>query len=303
MTGEDAKRLISAAYKGDAAGLRALLAEGCDANATDSVGWFALHQAACGGDDAKNVEAATVLLDHGASVDLLTPQGETAVMAAAFRGHARVAKLLVERGADVSRKASDGPWSGKCVADIATEGCRYKVIDVAALRAVLAALEATPPPPPRRRRPAPPQAPPAPTPATAKPVAAKPPKPAAAKPPKPAAATPPKPAAAKPPKPARRRSPPPTPPPPAAAPTRAAILAPRPSAPSRGNQPPVSGQKSIVVRFRSSSASIFAAASGFASRRAASAASTAAAPAAKLSSAQSAAKSREARRRRRRLGE
>ena len=88
MTVEDAKRLISAAYKGDVAGLRALLAEGCDANATDSVGWFALHQAACGGDDAKNVEAATVLLDHGASVDLLTPQGETAVMAAAFRGHA-----------------------------------------------------------------------------------------------------------------------------------------------------------------------------------------------------------------------
>jgi len=198
MTVEDAKRLISAAYKGDVAGLRALLAEGCDANATDSVGWFALHQAACGGDDAKNVEAATVLLDHGASVDLLTPQGETAVMAAAFRGHARVAKLLVERGADVSRKASDGPWSGKCVADIASEGCRYKVIDVAALRAVLAALEATPPPPPRdgaAEPPAPPRAPPAPTPATAKPAAAKPPKPAAA------------------------------------APTRAAILAPRPSAP------------------------------------------------------------------------
>ena len=221
MTVEDAKRLISAAYKGDATGLRALLAEGCDANATDSVGWFALHQAACGGDDAKNVEAATVLLDHGASVDLLTPQGETAVMAAAFRGHARVAKLLVERGADVSRKASDGPWSGKCVADIATEGCRYKVIDVAALRAVLAALEATPPPPPRdgaAEPPAPPQAPPAPTPATAKPVAAKPPKPAA-KPPKPAAATPP-PAAA-------------------AAPTRAAILAPRPSAPVDDGRDPV----------------------------------------------------------------
>ena len=220
MTVEDAKRLISAAYKGDAASLDALLAEGCDANATDSVGWFALHQAACGGDDAKNVEAATVLLDHGASVDFLTPQGETAVMAAAFRGHARVAKLLVERGADVSRKASDGPWSGKCVADIASEGCRYKVIDVAALRAVLAALEATPPPPPRdgaAEPPAPPRAPPAPTPATAKPVAAKPPKPAAAKPPKPAAAKPPA----------------------AAAPKRAAILAPRPSAPVDDGRDPV----------------------------------------------------------------
>jgi len=93
----DAKRLIRCAYGGDADGLRALLEEGCDANAKDSVGWFGLYQACCGGDDDDHISCARVLLDRGAAVDLVTPSGETSLMAAAFRGHARVARLSLRR--------------------------------------------------------------------------------------------------------------------------------------------------------------------------------------------------------------
>ena len=209
----DAKRLIRCAYGGDADGLRALLEEGCDANAKDSVGWFGLYQACCGGDDDDHISCARVLLDRGAAVDLVTPAGETSLMAAAFRGHARVARLLVSRGADVGVKATDGAWRGKTAAECARDGRKHKIIiQESDLKAVLAALDApreveaalppkapTPPPQPAKPQPAKPQ------PAKAKPA---PPQPPAKKTAAPAASAPP---VVTPPPPAAVVTPPPPP--------------------------------------------------------------------------------------------
>eukprot|EP01052_Picozoa_sp_SAG31_P045567 SAG31_NODE_8374_length_1464_cov_0.980220_1_plen_267_part_00 len=47
--------------------------------------------------------AARVLLDNGDDLNLVTSDGQTALMAAARRGHLQVLQLLVTRGADLSK--------------------------------------------------------------------------------------------------------------------------------------------------------------------------------------------------------
>jgi hypothetical protein len=88
-------RLFAAAQKGDAAGVRAVLAKGVDVNTKFRYGTTALLYAAQKG----NPEVVRVLLDHGADVNAKeTLSGMTPVMFAAFKGHTAIVKLLLDRG-------------------------------------------------------------------------------------------------------------------------------------------------------------------------------------------------------------
>ena len=154
------KSLISACYAGDLERVVALLGDGADPSATDVVGWFPLYQAACGGDSHSEDHAKVIatLIDHGVHPDQRTPNGETALMAAAYRGHAPCVAILVMKGADAHTTASSGPWEGRDCFWIAKTSVEQKVIKQEELEVVLAALKlergAAPPPqasPPRRR--------------------------------------------------------------------------------------------------------------------------------------------------------
>ena len=137
------KSLISACYAGDLERVVALIGDGADPSATDVVGWFPLYQAACGGDSHSESHAKVIatLIDHGVHPDQRTPNGETALMAAAYRGHAPCVAILVMKGADASTTASSGPWEGRDCFWIARAGVEQKVIKQEELEVVLAALK------------------------------------------------------------------------------------------------------------------------------------------------------------------
>lgn len=56
----------------------------------------------------EHVDAARILLYHGAPVDEVTVDYLTALHVAAHCGHVRVAKLLLDRGADPNARALNG---------------------------------------------------------------------------------------------------------------------------------------------------------------------------------------------------
>jgi len=155
------KSLISACYAGDLERVVALLGDGADPTATDVVGWFPLYQAACGGDSHSEDHAKVIatLIDHGVHPDQRTPNGETALMAAAYRGHAPCVAILVMKGADAHTTASSGPWEGRDCFWIAKTSVEQKVMKQEELEVVLAALRlergAAPPPPAPAPAPAP----------------------------------------------------------------------------------------------------------------------------------------------------
>merc|ERR1719478_1162516 len=96
----------------------------------DVVGWFPLYQAACGGDSHSEDHAKVIatLIDHGVHPDQRTPNGETALMAAAYRGHAPCVAILVMKGADAHTTATDGPWSRRDFFWIAKTSVEQKVM-------------------------------------------------------------------------------------------------------------------------------------------------------------------------------
>ncbi|MFM8152810.1 MAG: ankyrin repeat domain-containing protein, partial [Polynucleobacter victoriensis] len=51
-----------------------------------------------------HVRVATYLLDRHAYIDALSPNGTTPLMMAARGGHIHVVKLLLDRGADLSKR-------------------------------------------------------------------------------------------------------------------------------------------------------------------------------------------------------
>ncbi len=82
-----------------------LLAAGADVNKRNRLGRTALMFAAFYGD----VRIAKALLDHGADVDAV--DGETsrpALAAAAMNGHLEVVRLLLDKGADTSIRDREG---------------------------------------------------------------------------------------------------------------------------------------------------------------------------------------------------
>lgn len=91
-------RLFEAAWKGDAAAVRALLAKGIDVNTKFRFGTTALFYAAQKG----HLEVVQILLDHGADVNIQGIGGWTPLVFAAYKGQARIVKLLLDKGADAN---------------------------------------------------------------------------------------------------------------------------------------------------------------------------------------------------------
>jgi ankyrin repeat protein len=93
--------LMMAALKGDLQGCQMLLAKGAKVNLS---GWSPLHYAATGPSPA----VVRLLLDRGAAVNALSPNGTTPLMMAAQYGSEESLRLLLKRGADWKRRNERG---------------------------------------------------------------------------------------------------------------------------------------------------------------------------------------------------
>ena len=91
QAGESA--LMMAALKGNLAGLNLLLARGARIS---QPGWSAIHYAATGPEP----QVVTLLIDRGADVNAMSPNGTTPLMMAAQYGPEDSVKILLARGAD-----------------------------------------------------------------------------------------------------------------------------------------------------------------------------------------------------------
>ena len=89
------QELIRAAAKGDAGGMKQLLAEGADINAKDAGGWTPLLHAAWNGKTAIVLN----LLVSGADIQAANNAGETALVKAGQRGFTDIIHLLENAGA------------------------------------------------------------------------------------------------------------------------------------------------------------------------------------------------------------
>jgi len=99
--------LYLACVNGDAAMIEKLLKAGADANATGTEGETALMTVARTG----KVEAARVLVDHGAKVDTKEAwHGETALMWATAQSHPDMMRELIAHGADVNARSNPENW-------------------------------------------------------------------------------------------------------------------------------------------------------------------------------------------------
>jgi hypothetical protein len=92
--------LVTAAARGDAAEVRALLGRGADVNAKDARGRSALLLAVAGG----HADVVRILIRGGADVDASTPSGWTPLMQAASEGRTEPALALLDAGADVDAR-------------------------------------------------------------------------------------------------------------------------------------------------------------------------------------------------------
>jgi ankyrin repeat protein len=99
QAGESA--LMLAALKGDLAGAQLLAQHGASIN---QPGWSPLHYAATGPDP----KLVAWLLERGAAIDAESPNGTTPLMMAAQYGSDDSVRLLLERGADASRRNQKG---------------------------------------------------------------------------------------------------------------------------------------------------------------------------------------------------
>ncbi|EJT77398.1 hypothetical protein GGTG_07310 [Gaeumannomyces tritici R3-111a-1] len=77
-----------------------------DVNAADIDGWQPLHALLHDGGDCERV--ARMLLDHGADVSGRNHDGQTPLLMACLRGSAELARLLLDRGADVTETDAQG---------------------------------------------------------------------------------------------------------------------------------------------------------------------------------------------------
>lgn len=113
---EGAPLIAIAARSGSLRVLRYLIAAGADVNARTAPGETALMLASYfGSDDARRgaaanerqEQAARLLVEAGASVDNV-PHHYTPLAYAAYQGHDRIVRYLIERGARVNGDAQDG---------------------------------------------------------------------------------------------------------------------------------------------------------------------------------------------------
>lgn len=152
--------LTLAAWRGHIDAVRWLLARGARVN-RDARQWSALHYATFAG----RTEIVELLLAHGADIDARTSNDSTALMLTAREGHERLARLLLERGAD-PRPTND--WGDSALSwAMARRNLRIGRLVAAAIDSLppeasspsfAAAVDALPPPEavPPRSLPAPP---------------------------------------------------------------------------------------------------------------------------------------------------
>jgi uncharacterized protein len=98
--------LHQAAYAGNAAEVRRLIAAGADPQAANLFGATPMQLAATRGDAA----VIRVLLDSGVNADSPNAEGQTALMAVVRTGSLDAAQLLLKRGANVNARES---WGGQ----------------------------------------------------------------------------------------------------------------------------------------------------------------------------------------------
>jgi hypothetical protein len=96
--------LYAAAQKGDIAGIKALVRQGAEVNSA-----FMLLQPLYGAVDARQLEAARLLLDLGAAVNSANgPAERTPLHQAVLNGDIPMIRLLLERGASVTATTAHG---------------------------------------------------------------------------------------------------------------------------------------------------------------------------------------------------
>jgi len=96
--------LMLAAHTGDVAKVREAAASGIAIDAQDPYGWTALRYAV----RANNAEAASALIELGASMNLASESGRTPLMSAAGNGLTDMVELLIKAGVDVTVKNKAG---------------------------------------------------------------------------------------------------------------------------------------------------------------------------------------------------
>jgi len=103
---EMAQALMRAALIGHTAAVHALLDGGADVNVIDPNGWTPLMEAAFAG----HAETIGALLARGADVNMKDRAGWTPLMEAASKGHAEAVMILLANGADANAKSRKG-WT------------------------------------------------------------------------------------------------------------------------------------------------------------------------------------------------
>jgi ankyrin repeat protein len=96
--------LIDAVKAGDAQGIRAMLKQRANVNATEADGMTALHWAVRGND----LETTQLLLRSGANAKTANRYGVTPLSLAATNGSAAMIELLIKAGADANAATPDG---------------------------------------------------------------------------------------------------------------------------------------------------------------------------------------------------
>lgn len=99
-----------AAFFGNTEVARMLLDAGADPNfvSKNRMRVTPLHSAVANRDATKAYDVATLLVKHGANVNVVQEGGWTPLQQAAAHGYARLVKFLLKEGADVSARAADG---------------------------------------------------------------------------------------------------------------------------------------------------------------------------------------------------
>ncbi|MEO8143581.1 MAG: ankyrin repeat domain-containing protein [Betaproteobacteria bacterium] len=97
------RALLHAAWRGHSNAVRWLLARGAKIN-SDPMQWSALHYAVFAG----QAQVAQLLLDNGADINARSTNGSSVLMMAVYEGHEPLVRQLLARGADRSVKNDRG---------------------------------------------------------------------------------------------------------------------------------------------------------------------------------------------------